>query len=135
MESRRVSEQLIEMQPLSKCLQYDSYRVEDKCICRRRVATATWVGKDFLGPWGSPRRLESPCCCSSPTAVRIHWCGTVPPAVGFWTCLLLVSSQVFLLLVPVPARLPAPQHGVQRPSFAHSSLKSERSIFPGPVHQ
>lgn len=91
-------------------LQYQSYRVEDKCIRRRRAATATWLEKEALGPWGSPRRLESPWCCSSPAAVGMHWCATVPPAAGFWTYLLLVFSQVFLLLLPpVPVRLPTPQ--------------------------
>jgi hypothetical protein len=92
------------------CLQRNqTYRVEDKCICRRRAATAALLEEEALGPWGSPRLLVSPWCPSSPAAVGIHWCETVSPAAGFRIYLLLVFRQVFLLLLPpVPVRLPTP---------------------------
>lgn len=104
----------MELKSLSVCLPLlcqqhnQSYRVEDKCICRRRAATAVSLEQEALGPWSSPRLLECPWCASSPAALGIHWCETVPPAAGFYFCLLLVFRQVFLLRPPVPARLPTP---------------------------
>jgi len=86
-----------------------TYRVEDKCICRRRAATATLLEGEALGPWGSPRLLESPWCVFSPAAVGIHWCETVLPPADFRIYLLLVFWQVFFLLLQAgPARLPTP---------------------------
>jgi hypothetical protein len=124
-------------------LQNESYRVEDKCICRRWATTATRAGKEALGLWGSPRRLESPWCCSSPPTVGMHWCTSVPPAVGFWTCLLLLFSQVLPLLTPVPVRLQALQSRCTagRVSLtAHTTSQSAASfldqstskLFPAP---
>lgn len=81
------------------------YRVEDKCICRRREATGEWLSEEALGPKGILLLLllQSPWRGSSPAALWIHWCATVLPASGFWTYLLLISTKPSSFL---PAFLP-----------------------------
>jgi hypothetical protein len=108
------------------------YRVEDKCICRRRAAIGAWLGKEALGPKGSPLLLllSSPwcgpftCCCSNTLVCN---CSS--------SCRLLDLLVADLQTSVLPSFLAVFLHHSQ-PSLPHSSHNNaERSIFPGPVHQ